>query len=341
MQAYRFDQFGLEHLKPVEIERPQPGPGELLLEMRAVSLNYRDLLMVTGRYNPRLKLPLIPCSDGVGVVVETGPACTMATGEEVIPLFSQDWLYGLPRRTMLKSSLGGPLNGTLCEYMVVAESACVRKPSHLSYVEASTLACAALTAWSALVKEARIGPASTVLILGTGGVSIFALQFARLLGARTIITSSSAEKLERARSLGADLTINYSERPSWEKEVYRMTGGEGVDLVIEVGGSGTLEKSIRSVRPGGTISLIGVLAGGSGELNLYPVLMQNIRIQGIVVGHRESFEEMNRAIELHGLHPVVDQVFPFAASVAAFEHLKSMAHFGKVCIEVKHESSAR
>jgi NADPH:quinone reductase-like Zn-dependent oxidoreductase len=329
------ESFGLENLTIVERERPQPGPGELLLKMKAVSLNFRDLLTVQGMYNPRQPLPLIPCSDGVGVVVEAGDGVQgFGPGDRVIPIFAQKWLSGEPTRDKLRSTLGGPLDGTLCEYMTVPAEAVATVPNYMSDLEAATLPCAALTAWSALVVQAHVRPGDTVLVLGTGGVAIAAVQIAKMLGARVIVTSSSDEKLERARALGADHGINYRAEPRWGKLARELAGGEGVDHVIEVGGAGTLEQSIRSVRVNGQISLIGVLAGGVQEVNVIPVLMQNIRIQGVIVGSRESFEDMLRAYALHQVKPVVDRVFAFEESRAAFEHVLDGAHFGKVCISL-------
>lgn len=325
--------FGLENLRLTERPDPEPGPGQVLLRMRARSLNYRDLLMVRGKYNPRMPLPVIPLSDGVGEVTAVGEGVErVKVGERVSPIFAQRWLAGTPTKVELQSTLGGPRDGTLCEQMVCSEEAVVHAPEHLSDVEAATLPCAALTAWSALVTQGRVAPGDTVLVQGTGGVSIFALQIATLLGARVIATSSSDEKLERARSLGAAETINYETTPEWGKAARALTGGRGVDHVVEVGGAGTLQQSIRATKPGGTISLIGVLAGGAAPVDLTPVLMQNIRLQGVLVGHREGFEAMNRALTLHRLRPIVDRVFPFDQARDAMHHLTTQTHLGKVCI---------
>ena len=335
MKAYEISTFDGQ-LKSVERDDPAAGPGEILIRVGGVSLNYRDLLMIKGAYNPRMKLPVIPCSDGAGEIVECGAGVTrFKTGERVCPIFAQGWLDGEPTRAGLKRTLGGPVDGTLAEYIVVPEAAAVRAPATLTDIEAATLPCAALTAWSAIVTYGNVKPGSTVLVLGTGGVSIFALQFAKLMGARVIVSSSSEDKLERARELGADELINYREKPAWEKEVYKRTDGLGVDLVIEVGGPGTLEKSIRSVRPGGVISLIGILAGRKNEVDLTAVLMQNIAIQGIVVGHRAGFEAMVAAFDRNpDLKPVVDRTFSFDDAQAAYDTVAGAGHFGKVCISV-------
>ena len=303
--------------------------------MLAASPNYRDLLMVLGQYNPKQPLPLIPGSDGVGQVVARGQGVErVQVGDRVAPIFAQRWISGRPTTEALRSTLGGPLDGTLTEYLALQESGVVHVPRHLSDEEAATLPCAGLTAWNALVTHGDVKPGDTVLVQGTGGVSIFALQFALLLGARVIVTSSSDEKLERARTLGAWETINYRSLPNWGREARRLADDRGVDLVVEVGGAGTLAQSLAAVRPGGRISLIGVLAGGAAEINIIPILMRQIRVQGILVGHRESFEAMNRAIEIHRLRPAVSRVFPLDETRAALQHLAAGEHFGKIAIRI-------
>jgi NADPH:quinone reductase-like Zn-dependent oxidoreductase len=327
--------FGLDNLAFVERPDPRPGHGQVLVRLRAVSLNYRDLLTVEGKYNPKQKLPLIPCSDGAGEVVEIGEGVTrVAPGDRVCTVFAPKWLAGAPTREKLRSTLGGPLDGTLAELAVFDQEGLVKFPDHLSHEEAATLPCAAVTAWSALVTEGGVTGGDTVLVLGTGGVSLFALQFAKLLGARVIATSSRDDKLARAREMGAAEGINYRETPEWGMRVKELTDGTGVDHVVEVGGAGTLQQSLRSVRFGGTISLIGNLAGTKTELLLTQVFMQNVRLNGILVGHRESFEAMNRAIVLHGLRPVIDRVFPFEDARAAFDHMAAGDHFGKICLKL-------
>lgn len=337
MRAFEIrDQFGLENL--VLSERPEPvaGPGQVLVEVSHVSLNYRDLMMIRGTYNPRQRLPLIPASDGVGRVVALGSGVTrVAIGDRVAGNFAQGWISNPPTRSRLANTLGGPLDGMLAERVVLDAEGVVKVPAHLTDAEASTLPCAALTAWTAMFVEADVGPGSTVLVLGTGGVSIFALQFAVMAGATAIVTSSSDAKLERARGLGARHTINYREHPEWWRRVRQATEDEGVDLVVEVGGAGTLDQSIRSVRVGGTVALIGVLSGAAQELALTRVLMQNIRIQGVIVGCRDSFEVMNSAIAAHKLRPVIDSIYSLADLPRALEHLASGRHFGKVCVRVR------
>jgi NADPH:quinone reductase-like Zn-dependent oxidoreductase len=290
---------------------------------------------VRGSYNPRQALPLVPASDGVGEVVSLGAGVTrIAVGDRVCPIFAQSWLSGEPTIAKLRSTLGGPLDGTLAEYMLIDAEGVVCAPEHLTDEEAATLPCAGLTAWNALVTLAKLKPGQSVLTQGTGGVSIFAVQLARLLGARVIATSSSNDKLSRLRELGASDLINYVENPEWGKQARSLSEGRGVDVVIEVGGGKTLAQSLRAVRPGGEISMIGILSGSASELNLLPIVMQAVRLQGVQVGHRESFEALNRAIAQAGLRPVIDRVFGFDEARQAFEHLASGAHFGKVCVRI-------
>lgn len=336
MRAYELQgAFGLDNLKLVDRPTPEPGPGEVRVRVEAVSLNYRDLLMCRGHYNPRQPLPLVPCSDGAGVIDAVGPGVDASRiGERVAGCFAPRWLDGEPTRETMRATLGGPLDGTLREQMVLPEAGVVTAPEHLSAVEASTLPCAALTAWSALATLATIRAGDTVLVLGTGGVSMFALDLAVALGARVIATSSSPAKLKRLQERGASDVINYREDATWGKTARKLTGGRGVDLVVEVGGAGTLEQSMKAVRPGGTIALIGVLAGDAAPINLLPILMSQVRVQGVLVGHRAGFEAMNRAISQHQLKPVVDRVFAFEDARAAFDHLASGGHVGKVCIDL-------
>lgn len=329
------ERFGLENLRTTERAGPEPGAGQVLIRVRACALNYRDLMMVRGEYNPRQPLPLVPVSDGVGEVIAVGEGVTrVAVGDRVVGVFAQRWIAGRAQREQLGSTLGGPLDGMLAEKVVLSEEGVVRPPEHLSDEEAATLPCAATTAWSALVEQGQLRAGETVLVQGTGGVSLFALQIAKLAGARVIVTSSSDQKLERARALGADDTINYVSTPEWGKEVKRRTGNVGVDHVVEVGGGGTLRESVRAIRPGGTISIIGVLAGRATELDVTPILMQNVRLQGVLVGPREALENLCRAAAAHRLRPVVDRVFSFAEARAAFEHMQSGRHFGKIVVRM-------
>ncbi|MER3445601.1 MAG: NAD(P)-dependent alcohol dehydrogenase [Candidatus Dadabacteria bacterium] len=325
---------GIDALTLTERPKPKPGYGQALVNIKAVSLNYRDLLVVKGSYSRNLPLPLIPCSDGVGEVIEAGDGVTrVKKGDRVAGIFMQTWISGELNESKAKSALGGAVEGVLAECVLFHEDGLVHIPEHLSYEEAATLPCAAVTAWNGLITSGGLKPGDTVLIMGTGGVSIFGLQFAKISGARVIATSSSDEKLERVKQLGASDGINYKSVPDWDKKVLEITGGKGVDHVVEVGGAGTLTKSLRAVRMGGHISLIGVLSG-AGEANPLPAVMKNIRIQGIYVGSREMFEAMNRAISIHQLHPVIDRVFSFEESREAFRYMESGAHFGKVVIRL-------
>ncbi len=328
--------FGVENLKLAEAPEPAAAHGEVVVRLRAASLNYRDHLTVIGQYNPRYKLPLVPGSDGAGEVIGVGPGVTgYKIGDRVMSCFALDWISGTPNLKQVRnSSLGGPLDGTLTEMRAFPEKSLVSIPDYMSYEEAATLPCAALTAWSALVTEATVVPGQTVVVLGTGGVSIFALQFAKMLGARVIVTSSSDEKLEQAKKLGADDVINYRQKPQWSKEVRRITDMEGADHIIEVGGAGTLEESLKAVKFFGHISLIGILAGSAKDLNLLPILMQNVRMQGILVGSRDGLAAMTRAMALHRMKPVIDRTFSFDRTGEALEYLAHGKHFGKVCISI-------
>jgi NADPH:quinone reductase-like Zn-dependent oxidoreductase len=335
MRTYEIRGKGLDTLTLVERPVPQPGPGQVLVRMHAASLNYRDLLIATGRYGRgELRYPLVPLSDGAGEVVDIGPGVTrLQPNDRVAGAFFQKWVDGPFDAGKAASALGGAIDGVLAEYVVLDEAAAVPVPSTLSFTQAATLPCAGVTAWNAVVSQGRLQPGQTLLTLGTGGVSIFALQIGKALGARVIITSSSDEKLKKARELGADEGVNYRTTPDWAKRVRELTGGRGVDHVVEVGGGGTLEQSIKAVRPAGTVSIIGALAGAKSELNLLPVLMQNIRLQGVFVGHRESFEALCAAVETNRIQPVVDRSFCFDEARAAFEHMQSGSHFGKLCLD--------
>jgi len=330
-------QFGIENLTCVEREKPTAAADEVLVKIEATSLNYRDLLMVKGEYNPRQPLPLVPLSDGAGTVVEVGESVQgFEVGQRVCPLFAQDWPDGPMRHQALRTTLGGPLDGTLTQYFCAKESGLVAAPEHLSSTEASTLPCAALTAWSALFVHGELQPGQTVLLLGTGGVSTFALQFAVAAGAHVIITSSQNDKLTRARELGAAETINYRDLPEWGREVRSLTAKRGVDLVVEVGGAGTFKQSARAVTTGGRIALIGVLAGGRSEVDLTPILMNQVRVQGVFVGHASSFRAMNKFMSEHQIHPIIDRSFPFDHAPEAFSYAQEGAHIGKIILEDFH-----
>ncbi|MFN6487876.1 MULTISPECIES: NAD(P)-dependent alcohol dehydrogenase [unclassified Nostoc] len=334
MKAYEIQSnAGIDALALVDRPQAKPAAGQVLIQVKATSLNYRDLLVIEGAYGSRQKYPLIPMSDGAGEVVAVGEGVTrVKIGDRVAGIFFQDWIYGSLTKEKMKSDLGGGIDGMLAEYVVLHQDGLVILPDHLSYIEGATLPCAAVTAWHGLVTKGNIGAGDSVLLLGTGGVSIFALQFAKIHGARVIITSSSDEKLARAKQLGADETINYKTTPDWEKQVYQLTNRTGVDHVVEVGGAGTLPKSLQAVRIGGRISLIGVLSGRGNEIDPMPILFKSLTVQGIYVGSREMFEAMNQALQQHQIKPIIDRVFPFTEAREAYHYLKSAAHFGKVII---------
>jgi NADPH:quinone reductase-like Zn-dependent oxidoreductase len=326
---------GIDGMRLVERPVPTPGAGEVLVRLKAATLNYRDLLTVKGGYGSRQKFPLIPGSDGAGVVESVGPGVTeFAPGDRVIGSFFEGWLGGEPSEVKMRTALGGAVDGVLCEYRVWPSAALVRTPDHLTDAEAAALPCAGLTAWSAVVKLGNARPGQTVLTQGTGGVSIFALQFAKMMGARVIATSSSEAKIEKLKRLGADVTMNYKTTPDWGKLARQQTG-RGVDLVVEVGGVGTLNESIRATKIGGTIAFIGVLAGQpQTEPRISLMVMQQQRLQGTTVGSVEDLQAMADAIALNRMQPVVDRTFPFAEAKAAFVYMASGAHFGKVAIAI-------
>lgn len=326
--------FGLDNLVEADRSKPVPGHGEVLIKVHAVSLNYRDLLIVKGLYNPKLPLPMVPFSDGAGEVVAVGEGVSrFKKGDRVMGIFMQSWLAGELTSAATRSALGAENGGMLAEYVALDQEGVVHMPRHLSYEEAATLPCAGVTAWHATVLQG-LKPGERVLLLGTGGVSIFALQFALLAGATVIITSSSDEKLEKAKRIGAVQGVNYRSIPAWGDRARELSGGDGVDLVVEVGGAGTLPQSFRAIRMGGRISLIGVLTGSEGEINPRSIVMKKVRMQGIFVGSREMFESMNRAITSSGLHPVVDRVFSLDKVKEALQHMERQEHFGKICVKI-------
>jgi NADPH:quinone reductase-like Zn-dependent oxidoreductase len=314
---------------------PQPGAGQVRLRMKASALNYRDLLVPSRGYGSRMKaLPLIMLGDGLGVVDSVGGGVTrVSLGDRVCPLFFQNWMSGDPNQKRLLLSLGCELDGTMAEFIVLSEEGVVLAPSHLDDVEAASLPAAAVTAWRALVTEGRTKPGDKVLVQGTGGVSLFALQFAKMLGALVIVISSTDEKLARARAMGADETINYHLVPEWGKRARQIAGGGGVDHVVDVGGQGTMPQSLRAVRVGGTISLIGVLSGAIMNVPLGQIVTRHVRLQGITVGSGDDFAQMAKAIAQHKLRPVISRVFAFEELGLALDYMSSGKHFGKICIK--------
>lgn len=337
MKAYEVQQFGIEKLSLVERESQVPKANEVLVNFRAASLNYRDLMVVTGTYNPRMKLPAVPLSDGAGDVAAVGESVTKwKPGDRVMPIFAQRWIDGDTSEEKRRTSLGAGAqwDGVLRESGTFDEEGLVRIPGHLSYEEAATLPCAAVTAWNALVLSGKLKAGDTVLTLGTGGVSIFALQFAKLFGARIISTTGNEAKVGRLKELGAGDVINYRTREDWDAAVLELTRKSGVDHVVEVGGSGTLGKSLKAVRLGGHVAMIGALTG-PGDFNPTTVFMKAVRLQGIFTGSRTTFEDMLKAIEVAKMKPVIDKVFEFGQAPDAMTYMQSGSHFGKVVIRIQ------
>jgi NADPH:quinone reductase-like Zn-dependent oxidoreductase len=311
--------------------QPEPAHDQILIRMRAAAMNYRDQGVIKGAYG-YTRFPVIPLSDGAGEVVAVGAGVTrFKVGERVASNFFQTWPGGKMPHDAARNSLGGQLDGVLAEYVALPQIGAIHIPDHLSFEQAATLPCAALTAWNALVETGRIKAGETVAVLGTGGVSCFGIQFARMHGAHVFLTSSSDDKLAKGKALGADTLINYKATPDWDQEVLRATEGVGVDHVIEVGGANTLEKSMNAARPGGSIYVIGALAG-AGHINPRMINRKGLRLQGVHVGSREMFAAMNRAIAATGLRPAIDRIFAFAEAKQAYAYQASGAHFGKIVI---------
>jgi NADPH:quinone reductase-like Zn-dependent oxidoreductase len=319
--------------KLVERDVPTPGPGQALIRVKATSLNYRDLALAQ---NARLKRPYVPLSDGAGEIVAVGEGVTqVAVGDRVAANFFLNWRDGDVRAEVHDSAMGGAVDGMLAEFVALPAESLLRLPDYLTFEQAATLPCAAVTVWNALFEQSKLAPGETVLLLGTGGVSIFGLQFAKMAGARVILTSSSDAKLERARALGADETINYKTTPDWDKAVWQLTGKRGVDHVVEVGGGGTMERSLRSARIGGTVSAIGVLTGFDSKIDPFLIVGRSLRVNGIYVGSVAMFERMLAAMTQNRIEPIIDRVFPFAEAPQALEHLQSGAHFGKIVLRLE------
>jgi NADPH:quinone reductase-like Zn-dependent oxidoreductase len=334
--ALTLNSFGVENISLETVEVPAPGPNEVLVTLHAASLNYRDLMVALGTYNPKLQMPRILGSDAAGVVTEVGSAVTrFKGGDRVTSLFFQNWQSGEIEAATGPSALGGPIDGVFTTAHLFPEHGLIHAPDYLTDEEAATLPCAALTAWNALIEKGHLAAGETVLLQGTGGVSLFALQIAKLHGARVIITSSSDEKLARARALGADETINYRTTPDWETEVLRLTAKRGVDHVVEVGGAGTLPRSFKAVRVAGHIHVIGVLTGKGPGVDCTPVLGKSISVHGIYVGSAAMFTHMNAAFAANGVKPVIDKIFPLAQAKEAFQYLQSGSHFGKIVLSLK------
>jgi NADPH:quinone reductase-like Zn-dependent oxidoreductase len=340
MQALRIHAFGPltnpANLSLDEVTLPSPEPHEVLVDLHFASLNYRDLMTVLGTYNPAMALPRIPGSDAAGIVTAIGSHVTQfAVGDRVTSLFFQNWHDGPILPTTGKSALGGAIDGVFSTAHLFPEAGLIHVPASYSLEQAATLPCAALTAWNGLVEKGNLHAGQTVLILGTGGVSLFALQIAKAHGARVILTSSSDEKLARARTLGADDTINYRSTPDWDAEVLRLTNKRGVDHIVEVGGAGTLPRSLKAVTPGGHIYLIGVLSDPGAGVDVRPILSKSIHLDGVYVGSRGMYTRMAAALETNQIHPIIDSTFPLSQVREALTHLQSGNHFGKIVLTLK------
>lgn len=336
MRQYQLAAFGLDNLSARTVDKPaSPGTGQIAIDVRALSLNFRDLMVIQGHYNPRLRLPATPISDGAGVVAAVGDSVErLRVGDRVVTHFVSDWIDGPFQGAYTGSTLGTPGPGLAAERVLLPAQAVLPIPDGYDFAEAATLPIAALTAWSAIVTEGNVQPGQSVLTLGTGGVSIFAVQLAKALGARVLITSSSDEKLARARELGADVTINYRENPDWERLVLEATDGRGVDVTVETGGAGTLNQSLKATRAGGAIGMLGALTGLKAEIHVGAILMKRLRVCGIMVDSRASFEQMNAFLGRHAIRPVIDRRFPFDELPEALRTMQRGEHFGKIAIDV-------
>ena len=333
MRAIQLSAFGLDHLDPVDLPTPRPGPHDVLVRMEAASLNFRDHMLVNGDLYRGVPLPIVPVSDGAGTVQEVGGAVTrFKPGDRVTTFYKSRWIAGAMRPEWEGAEIGGPNPGVMREFACFDQYSLARAPAHLTSVQSATLPIAALTAWQAL-ELSHITTGQTVLLLGTGGVSLFALQFAKLRGARAIMLSSSDAKLERAKALGADVGINYAKHPQWGALVREASGGAGVELVVETIGAATFAQSLEAVRMHGMIAVLGWIGGSEATLPLTPVVLKRVRVQGISVASLEAHEQMVAAIEATGLEPVIDHVYGFGQLREAFEQLVAGRHFGKLAID--------
>lgn len=336
MKAYQITgTSGLASLVQTELPDPKAQHGEVVVRVRAASLNYRDYMNVMGIKGVTGPVPRIPCSDGAGEIVAIGEGVKhWRVGDRVVCPLMPTWLDGEFSHEHAGAALGGAVDGMLRELISLPANALLRVPEHLSLEEAATLPCAAVTAWDALIERGQLRPGETVLVLGTGGVSVFALQFAKLAGARVLATTSSEDKAGRLHELGADAVHNYRQDPEWDTWAIKQTGGRGVDKVVEIGGAETLTHSVKATRFGGHIALIGVLTGTAAEVQTVQILRKGIRVDGIYVGSRAMFARMLAAISQAQLHPIIDSSFPFDDAPAAFRHLESGRHFGKIVVQV-------
>ena len=341
MRAYQIlPGANIDGLQCIDYPDRELGAGEVRIRVHAVSLNYRDLMVASGNYLVTVDDPIIPCSDGAGEVLATGPGVTrVQKGDRVAGSFFPLWLDGAPSPEKTRHALGGDIDGMLAEEVILHEDALALIPPGLDFLEAATMPCAAVTAWNAIfVSSNQIKPGDTVLLLGTGGVSILGLQLARAAGLRTIVTSSSDDKLARARELGAHHTINYRSIPEWHDEVLHLTRNMGANVVLEVGGQGTVNRSVSAAAMGGTVAIIGGVSGFGGEVNPASLLATAKRMVGIYVGSRTMLEDVMRFADTTGVKPVIDRVFPFSQAQEAYRYMESGSHFGKVVIDVTDRS---
>lgn len=336
MKAYRIQSGdNIDGLRLEDMPARALAAGEVRIRVHAVALNYRDLMVARGNYLVSLDEPVIPCSDGAGDILEVGPGVTRwQVGDRVVASFFPNWMDGASTPDKIRHALGGDIDGMLAEEVILHQDALVKIPPTLGYIDASTMPCAGVTAWNAIFVQSRAKPGDSVLLLGTGGVSVLGLQFAKAAGLRAMITSSSDDKLERARFLGAHDTINYRTTPAWHEEVQRLTHGVGANVVLEVGGQGTINSSVAAASMGGTVAIIGGVSGFGGELNPASLLAGAKRLVGIFVGSRQMLEDVMRFAEVADLKPVVDRVFPFDQAQDAYRYMESGEHFGKIVIAV-------
>ncbi len=333
MRAWEVNATGVDALTLADRDLPEPGLGQVRVKMNANSINYRDLTTIEDPVSRGLPFPTVPNSDGAGVISAVGDGARWSVGDRVTSCFFEDWTAGEISAAAMASALGGARQGVLAEEVILPDHGVIATPAHLSDTEAATLPCAALTAWHALTLPRPVMAGETVLLLGTGGVSVFAQQFCAVMGAKTIVTSSSDEKLDRMKALGANQTINYRDTPDWDGAVLEMTGGVGVDRVVEVGGPGTFDKSVNAVRVGGLVGLIGILTGIAGQASPTAIMRKSVTVRGIYVGSRAMFADMNKAIEAHDIRPVIDQTFSFDNAKEAYHTMRGAGHFGKLVID--------
>lgn len=333
--ALRIPAFGIDKLELTDITLSELGPRDVHVRFHAASLNYRDLMTVTGTYSPKMDLPRIPGSDAAGEVLAVGRDVTwFKPGDRVASLFFQDWKDGVIGLLTGKTALGGAIDGVFATERILPDTGITHIPDWLSFAQAATLPCAGVTAWNALVEKGNVSPGETVLVLGTGGVSLFALQIAKAAGARVILTSSSDEKLHRGRELGADETINYRQTPAWDQRVLELTGGRGADHIVEVGGAQTLPLSLAAAAPNAHVYIIGVLSGMQPGPDLTLVLRKSLHVDGVYVGSHRMFERLTAALTAGRIEPVIDRTFPLTGFREAFEHMQSGSHFGKIVLSL-------